>query len=80
MPTVVWVKNSEKKINFVSGLRSRYHSQADRKERILPLRKILQNDEGHDYWHCQYITFLYSTYFFWIGFTCLAFINSFLKD
>ena len=49
MPTVVWVKNSERKINFVSGLRSRYHSQADRKERILPLRKILQNDEGHDY-------------------------------
>ena len=23
----------------------------------MPLKKILQNFEGHDHWHCQYITF-----------------------
>ena len=35
-PTVVWVKISEKIINF-SGLRFRYHRLANRKKLILPL-------------------------------------------
>ena len=51
----MWVKISEKKnINF-SRLRSRYHRLTNRKKLILPLKKILQNFEGHDRWRCWHI-------------------------
>ena len=49
-------KDSEKSINFF-GLRSCYHRQANRKKIYFATKKILQNFEGHDHWHWQFITF-----------------------
>ena len=46
-----------KKNIIFSGLRPCYHRQAKRKKIYFATKKILQNFEGHDHWHCQYIAF-----------------------
>ena len=37
------------------------------KETYLAIRKILQNFQGHDHWHCWYINFVQSFTFFQRG-------------
>ena len=55
--TVVWAKIfREKKLTASKW-----------KETYLAIRKILQNFQGHDHWHCRYINFVQSFTFFQRG-------------
>ena len=55
-PNVTAGQDFEKK-NFFSGLKSPYDKLPNEKKTYFVTRKIIQNFEDHDHWHCGHLTF-----------------------